>query len=185
MKIASRASSLLRHSILTISALISAALLSMNAMADVGVSPNEYHLLGEAKTGTRIPTKLVTSPLPLEATYADLNEADKAYIRSNYQNMPESDEPPYPVEGLHEFWDEVTKVRYARNQIGDVVAIASVSPEGKVEKVEVYDTTSTYMTKVISTALFALPFKPAVCNGKACAMEFILEGKMNIDLMQN
>ena len=145
----------------------------------------EYHLLGEPKTGTRIPTKLVTSPTPLDATYAELDDASKANIKANYENMPVSDEPPFPTEGLEPLWKEITKVSYGRNQIGGIVAIASVSPEGKVEKVAMYDTTSSYMTRVVSAALFATPFKPGVCDGKACAMDFILEGEINIDLMQN
>ena len=171
----------------TLIALASALILSVLASAQAAAKDDpSYILYGEPRTGSRIAPKLLTSPIPINVTYEELSDAEKAKIRANYDSMPEADEPPFPKAGLEPIWKEVTKEgRHSSNQIGDVVVVASVDKDGVVREVAVYNTTSNNMTRIVSTALAATEFKPAVCSGKPCAMDFILEARLDIDLMRN
>ena len=167
-------------------AILSASLLFTSALVNATAQPQEeYHVLGKRQTGSRIRPEIITSLIPLDKTYAELSETDKTYIRANYENMPADDEPPFPLKGLNDIWVPVGKTFQRNDQIGEVVAIASVNAEGKVEKVSMYKTTSTDITRMVSAALFATEFKPGLCSGEPCAMDFILEGRLNIELLRH
>ncbi len=166
-------------------ALIALASALILASAPVYAEKEElYHVYGDAPTGTRLKPKIISSPTPLDASYEELSEEHKAKIRANYSNMPETDEPPFPTGGLMPIWEAISEQRHPNDQRGKVMAVATVNAEGKVEKVAMYDTTSTHMTKLVANALMYTPFKPAVCNGEPCEMDFILEATLNIDLMR-
>ena len=164
-----------------VSSLVLSALLSTTTAAK---AEGQYYLYGNPPTGTRLAPKVVTSPLPLEATYEELTAEDKAKIRANYDGMPEADEPPFPKAGLKPIWETIYENYHPSNQKGDLVVIASVDLYGVVREVAVYETTSNHMTKLVSTALAATEFKPAKCGGEACAMDFIFEGRLDIDIMR-
>jgi hypothetical protein len=167
-------------------ALASALILSVLASTAAAAKDDPtYVMYGEARTGSRIAPKVVTSPVPVNVTYQELSEAEKAKIRANYDSMPAADEPPFPKAGLAPIWEAVTDQRHTSNQVGDVVVVASVDKDGIVREVAVYNTTSNNMTRLISTALAATEFKPAVCDGTPCAMDFILEARLDIELLRN
>ena len=170
----------------TLVSLVSFVTLTVVLASTAGAQKQEeYHILGERQTGSRIPPEVVTSLIPLDLTYEELSDKDKAFIKANYDNMPAEDEPPFPENGLMGIWKPIAESFHRSNQIGEIIAVATIDPKGKVEKVAMYKTTSNDMTKMISTALFATKFKPAVCDSKPCTMDFILEGELNIDLMRD
>ena len=173
----------------TKTSLIAASLaLALSAFCSAGNAANDeqlYYIYGDAPTGTRIEPRILTSKTPLEATYEQLSEADKVRIKADYANMPADDEPPFPQAGLMPIWEAIVTTRHPSDQVGDVVAIASVNPKGKVEKVAMYNTTSNHMSRLVSTALLASQFKPAICAGNPCAMDYILEARLDIELMRN
>ncbi len=164
---------------------LSALLFTATTFATEIVEEPVYVVLGDRMTGTRIRPEIVISELPLNATYEQLSADDKAKIRANYDNMPEGDEPPFPKEGLFPLWEHISGLAYKRIQKGNIMAIASVDATGKVGQVMMYETTSNTVTRVVSTVLAATEFKPAVCSGKPCAMDFIFEGRLDIDLLDN
>jgi hypothetical protein len=113
------------------------------------------------------------SKIPLSKTYPEFSPEEKADFLTLYESMGPGDEPPFPIEGIKPIFNEVKKAQYRIKARGELNFAVSVGPDGKATKVEDYgSSTKPEMTELAGSVLLMTKFKPAVCGGKPCAMQF-------------
>ena len=113
------------------------------------------------------------SKIPLSKTYAEFSPKEKADFLALYEAMGPGDEPPFPIEGIKPIFNAVKKAQYKYKARGELNFAVSVGPDGKATKVEDYGSSNRpEMTEFASSILLMTRFKPAVCGGKPCAMQF-------------
>jgi hypothetical protein len=119
------------------------------------------------------------SKIPLNKTYAELTPEQKAELHKMYENLPEGDEPPYPEAGMKPIFSAIRKAQRIRQARGELNMAVTVGPDGKATKVEdrggVYDI---QMTEIAQQVLLLTRYKPAICSGKPCTMQFRFTQKL-------
>jgi len=124
-------------------------------------------------TGSHVVRDAVrNSPLPINKKYEELSEAERAIVRGWYASLAPEDEPPFPLEGTRAIHDQVRKGQEKLLVKGELFLIATVEPDGEVSKVETIGAPSPGMTKYAAAVLLLTKFKPGVCGGRPCRMEF-------------
>ncbi len=154
-----------------------AAALSMPIPASAQASDDRpvYKLKSEDPyTGTSIRHDLTVSTLPYNKTYAQLSEEDKLQLRSVYENMGPGDEPPFPLRGYKTLFKAMHTVQRKLMEKGDLVIVVNVDAEGNGTGVKVYKSPDPELTQVVSTLMILEKYKPALCKGQPCAMDFPL-----------
>lgn len=135
----------------------------------------------EARVGTRIRRdQLQGANVALNLPYAQLPEQDKESLRGWWENIAPGDEPPFPVRGLRDLFDPLRKAHNALQDAGSLFAVATIGSDGKVADVKVYEAPSKKMGDFAARVLLLTDFKPAVCSGAPCQMEFPLRMKFTV-----
>ena len=111
--------------------------------------------------------------LPLNRRYAELDAAEKAKVRSNYEAMPAGDEPPYPADGLLPVFMAVQTGKQA--SLGQLTLVADVDSAGKVRHVDSFGKVDAEFARFAARVLASTPFKPGQCAGKPCNMQYVLK----------
>jgi hypothetical protein len=112
--------------------------------------------------------------LPFNRTYQQLTAEQRALVHSWYESIPAGDEPPFPAEGTKPIHDAVRKGQAKMLVKGELMLIATVEANGEVSSVQAIGSPSPEMTKFASTILLLTKFKPAICSGQPCKMDFPL-----------
>jgi len=119
------------------------------------------------------------SKIPLNKTYAELSAEQKAELHKMYENLPEGDEPPFPEQGMKPIFSAIRKAQRIRQARGELNMAVTVGPDGNATKVEdrggVYDI---QMTEIAQQVLLLTKYKPAVCKGQPCTMQFRFTQKL-------
>jgi hypothetical protein len=132
----------------------------------------------QPETGTHIRLDQVRSTqLPFNLTYQQLTPEQRGIVNSWYEQVPPGDEPPYPLEGMGSIFNWLRKGQDRLLASGKLYVVATVEPEGKVSTVKAFAVTGSHspspeMTKFVSEILLLTKFKPAVCGGRPCRMDF-------------
>jgi len=145
------------------------------AIASAQTDPPQYALRDDSQqTGSIIRKEIAwSSQLPLNRTYAELTTEQKKHFHSNYESIAPGDEPPFPIEGLKPIVAAISKAQKIRLAHGDLRLIVTVGPDGMGKKVESFGTVEdAEMTKFAVSVLLLTKYKPAVCNGAPCTMQF-------------
>ncbi len=154
------------------SACLLAGLMQAAAAADL---PRKQFELRVEETGTRFGRAAMTSPgLPLNRRYAELDEREKALVRANYEGMPEADEPPFPAEGLLPLMTTLQIGAERGYPKGLMAVVVDVDSTGRVQHAQTYGKVDADFARFAASVLARTPFKPAVCAGKPCAMQYVL-----------
>jgi hypothetical protein len=147
-----------------------------HAAADDSTEPQLYTVKQTyPSVGTNIRRPIILAgAIPLSAHYGELSPEQKNILRSRYVQMKETDEPPFPADGLLPIF---MVVREAHEQsglenTGRLEVLVQVDDHGKAIDFTVLRTPDTEIAKAVTTALMARTYKPAVCDGSPCAMPF-------------
>jgi hypothetical protein len=129
---------------------------------------------GAQRTGSIMRKEVAWSTeLPLNRTYAQLTPDQKAHFHSMYVLIAPGDEPPFPERGLKSVVNAIYKAQEMLLAHGQLRFIVTVGADGKGKKVEAFgDCDRPDMTQFTSQVLLLTKYKPAVCGGVACVMEF-------------
>ncbi len=163
-----------------ISALLGIALLASCAAPQVN---SQYGIkFKDPPIGSHI-RRYAVSPqsIPINKSYAELLAAERSKLHEWWERIPEGDEPPFPIEGLKPIYEAVSKAQAKLLVSGDLFLIATVEPDGQVAEVKAIGSPSPEMTKFAAAVLVLTKFKPAVCSGHPCRMEFPLSGKFRVE----
>lgn len=137
-----------------------------------------------APVGSNIPrTVMRNSLLPFNRTWQELTPEQRLVMKSHYEAMAESDEPPFPEGGLRVIYNLIEEVARRTGDRGPVVMNLSVDSQGQVASVAVIQSPSKEYTQGLARALLLVNFKPAVCGGQACRMEFPVRAELHRKLL--
>ncbi len=125
-------------------------------------------------TGTLVPQDIILSPLPFDGRYADLTPQQKAVLANDYESLPAGDEPPYPLYGLRHMIKPVVRYADRAAPVGSLVASVVVDSQGKPGAVTVYKSPDPELARLVAAALSFETFKPALCHGQPCRMDYVL-----------
>jgi hypothetical protein len=159
------------------------SLLSLaSAQAQEALPPAKYGITAEdPPTGSRIRRDAVRSPLPVNRTYEQLTAEERASVHDWYEGIPDGDEPPFPVSGTKDILDAVRKAQQKLLVTGELFLVATIEPSGEVSGVKAWGSPSPEMTKFAASVLLLTRFKPAICGGQKCRMDFPLKYLFIVD----
>jgi len=81
--------------------------------------------------------------------------------------------PPFPSEGIKPIFNAVKKAQRILQARGRLDMKVTVGPDGKAIKVEDFGTVRTgQMTETTQQVLLLTTYKPGMCNGTPCTMQF-------------
>lgn len=131
--------------------------------------------------GTNITKEIVKAgTIPLNKPYADLSTEQKNALRAEYDHMPDSDEPPFPVKGLFAIYKAIANAHEALElqYMGAFNANVSVDSEGKPTSVDVIDSPDAGITNAATFVLMNIKYKPAQCSGQPCSMQMPIHAEL-------
>lgn len=110
--------------------------------------------------------------IPINRRYDQLSSAERTKLHGWWEEMLPGDEPPFPKDGLKSVHDAIRKVQDKLAVTGQLLMIATVGTDGRVIEVKVIRSPSPEMAKFGAAVLMFIEFKPAVCSGQPCIMDF-------------
>jgi len=127
----------------------------------------------EPRTGSSIRRDLVFgSSIPINKKYQELSTEQKELLNQFYESMAPGDEPPFPAEGLKPIHQVLAKAQQKLLVTGEIILIATVAADGSVSQVKAIGSPSTELTNFVSALLLLTKFKPALCRGEPCKMDY-------------
>jgi hypothetical protein len=156
--------------------LIPALLLFITASSPAQAPQPEHTIKQDnAFTGSLVRRNLMKpSVVPINFSYAQLSSEDRRKVHSWWEAIAEGDEPPYPVDGLKAIFAPITKAQEKLLVEGNLSLVAKVDANGDVVSVQPFESPNAQMTQFAGQILLLTKFKPAVCKGQKCVMEFPL-----------
>jgi len=174
----------MRISTFCTSLFVFAAVMSVQqlSMADSSTTVKEYSIKQTTPSvGTNL-TKIIVKAgtIPLNKPYGELTAEQKQELRDKYDNMPVTDEPPFPVKGLMPFYRAIGTVHEALSlqYKGNLNVNVLVDSQGDPKSVDVMDSPNEDITKAAISVLMKQKYKPAVCGGQPCSMQFPLHAEL-------
>ncbi|MYN01975.1 hypothetical protein GTP41_07650 [Pseudoduganella sp. DS3] len=151
-----------------------AASLAWQAPSAAQESKPEYGIKEDAPgTGSSILRNGVTpGAIAVNQRYHELSAEDRAYLHSLWESLPDGDEPPFPAKGLKPVHTAMYKGQQKLGVEGELHLLATVDAQGNVEEVKTYGSPSPEMTQYAAAVVLGTKFKPAICSGMPCRMDF-------------
>ena len=136
--------------------------------------PERYNIKqDEASTGSNIPRRVIEGvAIPMNRSWAQLTAEQQALWKSQYEAIAATDEPPFPIDSLGALNRSLTQSLGGQFEAGKLDLNVRVDAEGNATAVSVYATPTPDVARNAARVLMASKFKPAVCSGQPCAMDF-------------
>ncbi len=123
--------------------------------------------------GTNIKRDIVGgSVVPLDKGYAELSPEEQAYVKSQYEQMGPNDEPPFPINGLRPIYKMIAAGQQKLLVTGSMTLAVEVNSQGEAMSVSVLQSPDPEMARFAASVLMLQKYKPALCNGSPCKMQF-------------
>jgi hypothetical protein len=120
------------------------------------------------------------SKIPLNKTYAELTPEQKEALHAMYQSLPPGDEPPFPEKGIKPIFNAVRNAQTILHARGELNMVVTVGPDGKAIKVENFSNTrNPRITEATQQVLLLQKYKPGICGGTPCTMQFRFTQSLN------
>ena len=134
-----------------------------------------------SSTGTILPKSIRwNSNIPLNKTYGELTEAQKAELHSAYESLKPGDEPPFPAKGIKPIFNAIKNAQRTLQARGALDLAVTVGPDGKAIKVDDFSHLhSAQMADLAQQVLLLTTYKPAICSGAPCTMQFRFTQKLS------
>ncbi len=133
----------------------------------------------EPSTGTHVSRERIVGSTPLDKRYSELTREQQDAFKSQYEQMAENDEPPFPIDGLGPLYKAIAEVhkqllrtRFGLGVNGLLALHVQVDSQGRATSVSAYRSPDPEMTKYAAAVAMLTKYKPAVCGGQPCAMVF-------------
>lgn len=137
--------------------------------------PRPQHSLrqDDPSTGTNIKRAIVMGGIvPYDKRYAELTPEQQAAVKALYEQLGPNDEPPFPVDGLAPIYKAVAAAQQKLQVTGGLTMAVQVDPQGDATSVEVLRSPDPRMVQFVAAVLMLQKYKPALCNGSPCTMQF-------------
>ena len=153
--------------------LLPLALQSGAAQAIDDIRPRHSLKQDQPEIGTNIKRDIVSgSVVPLDKAYAQLSREEQEYVKSQYEQMGPNDEPPFPLNGLRPIYKMIAAGQQKLLVTGNMSFAVNVNGQGEATSVSVFESPDPEMTKFAASVLMLQKYKPALCNGAPCTMQF-------------
>lgn len=127
----------------------------------------------DPSTGTNIKRAIVMGgSVPYDKRYAELTPEQQAAVKALYEQLGPDDEPPFPVDGLAPILKAAAAAQQKLQVTGGLTMAVQVNPQGEATSVEVLRPVDPRMVQFIAAVLMLQKYKPALCNGSPCTMQF-------------
>ena len=128
----------------------------------------------QPELGSRIRKTISSSErIPLNKTWSQLTAEERASLRANYEQMPETDEPPYPLKGMAPIIRQLSDIVGFKGIEGIFRIHVTVDGHGNATKADLIEYTTVEEAKIVAYVLVKkTKYKPAVCHGVPCTMDF-------------
>jgi hypothetical protein len=110
--------------------------------------------------------------IPINKRYDELLPSEREAVHKDYEGLARGDEPPFPADGLKPLHEAALKAQMQRYATGRLFVLASVDVDGTVTEVKVMESPDPEMARFVASMLLMTRFKPALCAGRPCAMDF-------------
>ena len=120
--------------------------------------------------------------VPPEKSYAQLTPEQKRKLKDLYDKMPDADEPPYPLNGVRTILRACEELQRSMLVRGELLMAVSIDAHGNAISVEAFKSPDPKMTKAVASVLMLEKYKPAVCNGSPCQMQFPFRMNFHVEL---
>lgn len=137
-------------------------------------SPSRYSIKEDApQTGYLGRHEIVSgSALPFDKSYAELTADQQALLKSQYQGLGPTDEPPYPLHGLGPIFKAIAKGQTRLLVEGNLSLQVDIDSQGNPTSIRISKSPDSKMTQYVAAVLMEQKFKPALCGGVPCKMSF-------------
>jgi len=143
------------------------------AAAETKPRPEYKAIEADASTGTRIRRQEIgRSSIAMNLEYSDLSPGDRQTLHTWWEHIPAGDEPPFPRGGLRTYFEPLRVVAERLQVEGELFVVGTVGPDGRVQRAEVFAAPSKEFAEIAAKGLVLTKFKPALCGGVACTMDF-------------
>jgi hypothetical protein len=134
----------------------------------------------EGELGSHVPRDRVYGvAVPIDKTYAQLTAQEKLRVKELYEPMGVDDEPPYPLHGLRTILESSDQIARSLRAQGGLTLAVTVSPTGHAISVDVLRSPDPKLTEKLSAVLMLEKYKPAVCKGSPCQMQYPFRMEFN------
>ena len=123
-------------------------------------------------TGTNIRSEVASGTMPFDKRYSELTAEQKGRLKSQYERMGPEDEPPFPINGLGPIYKAIAAAQQKLLVEGTLSVAVEVNSLGEAVSVSVFQSSDPKMTQFVAAVLMKEPYKPALCGGSACTMQF-------------
>lgn len=146
------------------------------AVANTQVSASEddrlFKWYGDAPKGSKMRPIEATSYIPFNKKYDQLTERQKNIYRSYFEGLQKDETPPFPLGGLEEIYEPLIKGHARVGGGGELLVFSKIDKKGVVQEVTVYKSPTKKLAELVTTVMFNTKFKPAMCAGEPCGMDF-------------
>jgi hypothetical protein len=151
--------------------------------ADPKLVVRQTYSIKETETGSLIPEPVVSGiSVPVDKSYEQLTPQEKLRVKSLYESMGEGDEPPYPLHGTRQLYEAAEKLQNTLGITGELALVVTVDRKGKPLKVESLRSADKEMTAAMAKVLLLEKYKPALCKGVPCQMQYPFRIKFGVSV---
>ena len=156
--------------------LATVTLLAIVGQSSAQLSTPQYVITDDApRTGSVLRRQQGAGfPIPVKRRYEQLTPEQKVIVHSWYEHLEPGDEPPFPADGLAPLYNAIERGQRKLLVRGELQMAVTVGPEGKATEVQVLKSPNPAMTQFAASVLLLTKYKPAVCKGQPCKMQFPL-----------
>lgn len=135
--------------------------------------PARYSLKQEqADTGSNIKRSIATGGIPFDKRYSELTPEQQAMVKSQYEQLGPNDEPPYPLNGLAPIYRLIAAGQNKFLVRGNLTIAVEVNNQGDATSVSILRPADPEMVRFVASVLLLEKYKPALCDGNPCTMQF-------------
>jgi hypothetical protein len=162
----------MRSALIAVAVILNAC--QANPAADERSQPARYSIKQEEpSTGSTFGREVVIEGIvPFDKRYSELTLEQRRILKSQYERMGDADEPPFPVNGLRPIYLKLASGQQELRVNGPLTIFVGVDSQGRATKVSILQSPNPAMSKFAASVLLLEKYKPAVCNGIPCPMEF-------------
>lgn len=131
-----------------------------------------YSIKEEALGSHILRDRVAGVDVPIEKSYPELTAQEKLRVKELYEPMGENDEPPYPLHGPRTILDASATIGRSLRVRGWLTLAVTVSATGDAISVDELRSPDPALTKNMAAVLMLEKYKPAVCKGSPCQMQY-------------
>jgi hypothetical protein len=131
------------------------------------------YAIKEERTGTHLGGNVVKNiAVPPDKSYEELTAYEKQVVKSRYDKMADGDEPPYPIDGTKKLIAGANQLARRYQPEGVLSLVVDIDEHGTPTAVSALQSPGTDFTRAVATLLMVQKYKPAVCSGQPCKMQY-------------